>query len=269
MQLRERENAIPERLAQRTHMALAHWQVLSHSHSVMKPLTLRKSNERGHANHGWLLAKHSFSFADYYDPQHMHYRTLRVINEDRVSPGQGFGTHPHRDMEIITYILEGQLQHKDSMGNGRVIETGDFQYMAAGSGVQHSEFNPSKSNPVRLLQIWIVPDAKGVKPRYAEKPMAAAETGKLHLVSSKTGRDGSMEIHQDADLYLARFAGGEELSHTLKQGRGTWIQVAEGSITLNGTLLEQGDAASLDADEDTPLVMTATGKAQALVFDLA
>ena len=231
--------------------------------------TLRKSNERGQANHGWLLAKHSFSFADYFDPRHMGFRSLRVINEDRVAAGQGFGTHPHRDMEIITYILEGQLQHKDSMGNGRIIETGDFQYMAAGTGVHHSEFNPSKDSQVHLLQIWIMPDAKGVKPRYAEKAMAQAEPGKLHLISSKTGRDGSMEIHQDADLYLARFAGGEELTHAVKKGRGAWLQVAEGSVTVNGTALEQGDALSFDAEEDTQLTLNSAGKAQVLLFDLA
>ncbi len=237
--------------------------------TLTTPFTLRKSNERGQANHGWLLAKHSFSFADYYDPRHMHFRTLRVINEDRVAAGQGFGTHPHRDMEIITYILDGQLQHKDSMGNGRIIETGDFQYMSAGSGVHHSEFNPSRQNPVHLLQIWIMPDAKGLDPRYAEKAMAKAEPGHLHLITSKTGRDGSMEIHQDADLYLARFAGGEELTHTLKAGRGAWLQVAEGSVVVNGQALEQGDAVSFDVKEDTVLELAATGKAQALVFDLA
>ena len=235
----------------------------------MNTFTIRKSSERGHADHGWLFAKHSFSFADYYDPRHMHFRTLRVINEDRVSAGQGFGTHPHRDMEIVTYILEGQLQHKDSMGNGRVIETGDFQYMSAGTGVQHSEFNPSRENNVHLLQIWIMPDAKGVKPRYAEKPMAQAESGKLHLVTSKTGRSGSMEIHQDADLYLARFNGGETVSHELKQGRGLWLQVAEGAVSVNGTALEQGDALSVNAEEDVTLEVTSTGKGQILLFDLA
>ncbi len=235
----------------------------------MNTLTLRKSAERGQADHGWLLAKHSFSFADYYDPKHMQYRTLRVINEDRVAAGQGFGTHPHRDMEIITYILDGQLQHKDSMGNGRIIETGDFQYMSAGSGVQHSEFNPSKANKVHLLQIWITPDAKGLKPRYAEKPMASAETGRLHLITSKTGRDDSIAIHQDADLYLARLTEGQEVTHTLKSGRGMWLQVAEGSVSLNGTVLQQGDAISLDAKAETPLAIQASEKAQVLLFDLA
>ena len=173
-------------------------------------MTLRKSNERGHAKHGWLDTYHTFSFADYYDPQWMGYRSLRVINDDLVMPGMGFGTHPHRDMEIITYILRGALEHKDSMGNGRVIRAGELQYMAAGSGVQHSEFNPSQDEAVHLLQIWIQPDAKGVKPRYAEKKLQDAPTGKLHLMTSKTGRDGSIAIHQDADLWLGETGSGTE-----------------------------------------------------------
>lgn len=232
-------------------------------------VTIRRSQERGHANHGWLDSYHTFSFADYYDPRHMHFRSLRVINEDWVSGGQGFGMHPHRDMEIITYVLEGGLQHRDSMGNGSIIRPGDFQYMSAGTGVQHSEFNPDKNATVHLLQIWIMPDERGVKPTYAEKPMAKAEAGKLHLITSKSGRDGSISIHQDADLYLARFAGGETIAHELKSGRGAWLQVAEGSVTLNGTVLQQGDAASVKADSDTPLALSATGSAQVLLFDLA
>ncbi|HSH93162.1 MAG TPA: pirin family protein, partial [Roseimicrobium sp.] len=171
---------------------------------VIATTTIRKANDRGHAEHGWLDSYHTFSFADYYDPNWMGYRSLRVINDDLVMPGMGFGTHPHRDMEIITYILGGSLEHKDSMGNGRVIKTGDVQYMAAGTGVQHSEFNPSKEEAVRLLQIWIKPDEKGVKPRYAEKSFANAEKGKLHLVTNKNGRDGSIAIHQDTDLWLAK-----------------------------------------------------------------
>jgi redox-sensitive bicupin YhaK (pirin superfamily) len=230
--------------------------------------TLRRSKERGHANHGWLDSYHSFSFADYYDPKHMHFRSLRVINEDWVSGGQGFGMHPHRDMEIITYILSGSLEHKDSMGNGRIIQTGDFQYMSAGTGVLHSEFNPSKTDTVHLLQIWIMPDERNVKPAYAEKPMASAEAGRLHLITSKTGRDGSIAIHQNADLHLARFNGGETISHTLKAGRSAWLQVAEGDVTINGTPLKQGDAASFETDADLPLEITASEKAQVLVFDL-
>jgi quercetin 2,3-dioxygenase len=231
--------------------------------------TLRLSKERGHANHGWLDSYHSFSFADYYDPKHMHFRSLRVINEDWVSGGQGFGMHPHKDMEIITYILSGSLEHKDSMGNGRVIRTGDFQYMSAGTGVMHSEFNPSKTDTVHLLQIWIMPDERNVKPAYAEKPMAAAEAGKLHLITSKTGRDDSIAIHQDADLHLARFAGGETLTHTLKAGRNAWLQAAEGAITVNGAALSQGDAAAFQTDADLVLEMKADSAAQVLLFDLS
>src|SRR5688572_10123380 len=182
------------------------WQALA----MMK---IRKANERGHAEHGWLDTYHTFSFANYYDPQWMGYRSLRVINDDLVMPGMGFGTHPHRDMEIITYILSGALQHKDSMGNGRVIRAGEVQYMAAGTGVQHSEFNPQKDEAVHLLQIWIQPDQKGVKPRYAEKSFNDAETGKLHLVTSKAGRDGSIAIHQDADLWLAKLDPAQTVTH--------------------------------------------------------
>jgi redox-sensitive bicupin YhaK (pirin superfamily) len=167
-------------------------------------MKIRRANERGHANHGWLDTYHSFSFADYYDPDWVGYRSLRVINDDLVMPGMGFGTHPHRDMEIITYILSGSLQHKDSMGNGRLIRTGELQYMAAGTGVQHSEFNPAKDEAVHFLQIWIQPDRKGVAPRYAEKSLKDAPAGKLQLVTSKSGRDGSISIHQDADLWLAK-----------------------------------------------------------------
>lgn len=231
--------------------------------------TLRPSKERGHANHGWLDSYHTFSFADYYDPKHMHFRSLRVINEDWVDGGQGFGMHPHRDMEIITYVLEGSLQHRDSMGNGSIIKPGDFQYMSAGTGVQHSEFNPDPKTTVHLLQIWIMPDERGVKPSYAEKHMASAEAGKLHLITSKTGRDGSIGIHQDADLYLARFSGGEKITHELKAGRGAWVQVAEGSVTLNGTVLQQGDALAVKATDDSPVELTSEGKAQVLLFDLA
>src|SRR5271170_1565259 len=173
-------------------------------------MTLRKSTERGHAKHGWLDTYHTFSFADYYDPQWMGYRSLRVINDDLVMPGMGFGTHPHRDMEIITYILRGALEHKDSMGNGRVIRAGELQYMSAGSGVRHSEFNPSKDESVHLLQIWVQPDAKNVTPRYAEKSMKDVPTGKFQLMTSKTGRDGSIAIRQDADLWLAKFEAGQQ-----------------------------------------------------------
>lgn len=231
----------------------------------MKNITIRKANERGHANHGWLDTYHTFSFANYYDPQWMGYRALRVINDDLVMPGMGFGTHPHRDMEIITYVLSGSLEHKDSMGNGRVIKPGEVQYMSAGSGVQHSEFNPSKNEAVHLLQIWIMPDARGVKPRYAEKSLANAKTGELHLVTSKAGRDGSIPIHQDTDLWLAKLEPGQTVKHKLAPGRSAWLHVAEGEVKLNGRTLTGGDAAAVNADE---LEITASKPAQTLLFDL-
>lgn len=228
-------------------------------------MNIRKSNERGHAEHGWLDSYHTFSFADYYDPEWMGYRTLRVINDDLVMPGQGFGMHPHRDMEIITYILSGALQHKDSMGNGRVIKPGDFQYMSAGTGVMHSEFNPSDKEAVRLLQIWMLPDEKGVKPNYAEKSFADAKAGS-YLVTSKTGRDGSIKIHQDADLWLAKFDGSNRVDHKLASGRHAWVHVAEGDVTVNGKKLTGGDAAAITGEEKIEL--TADKPAQVLMFDL-
>ncbi len=229
-------------------------------------MRLRKANERGHAEHGWLDTYHAFSFADYYDPHWTHFRSLRVINDDLVMPGMGFGTHSHRDMEIITYILNGALEHKDSMGNGRVIRAGDVQYMAAGSGVQHSEFNPSSDEAVHLLQIWIMPDAKGVKPRYAEKAMKDAPAGKLHLVTSKSGRDGSIAIHQDADLWLAKLEAWQTISHSLAEDRHAWIHVAEGTVKLNGETLSSGDAAAVS--QEYALEISATQRAQVLLFDL-
>ena len=229
-------------------------------------MKIRKANERGHAEHGWLDTYHTFSFADYYDPQWMGFRSLRVINDDLVMPGMGFGTHPHRDMEIITYILSGALEHKDSMGNGRVIRAGEVQYMAAGTGVEHSEFNPSKDEAVHLLQIWIQPERKGVAPRYAEKALATAPTGVLHLVTSKTGRDGSIAINQDADLWLARLEQGSRVAHNLARGRHAWVHVAEGDVLLNGKELGAGDAAAIS--EETSLELSATKASQVLLFDL-
>ena len=229
-------------------------------------MNIRKANERGHANHGWLDSYHTFSFADYYNPQWMGFRSLRVINDDLVMPGMGFGTHPHRDMEIITYILSGQLEHKDSMGNGRVIKPGDVQYMAAGTGVHHSEFNPSSEEAVRLLQIWIQPDTKGVAPRYAEKSFANVAPGKLLLVTSKTGRDGSIAIHQDADLWLVKLSAGQTVTHKLVAGRHAWVHIAEGEVTLNGQKLVGGDAAAVG--EETELELSATRPSQVLLFDL-
>ncbi len=229
-------------------------------------ITIRKANERGHAEHGWLDSYHSFSFADYYDPQWMGFRSLRVINDDLVMPGMGFGTHPHRDMEIITYVLSGQLQHKDSMGNGRVIKPGDLQYMSAGSGVQHSEFNPSQAEAAHFLQIWIAPDAKGVKPRYAEKSLCDAEAGRLNLVTSKTGRDGSIAIHQDADLWLGKLDAGQQVVHPLANNRNAWVHVAEGEVVLNGKTLVGGDAAAISSEDK--LQLTANKPSQVLLFDL-
>ena len=229
--------------------------------------TIRRSHERGHANHGWLDTYHTFSFADYYDENWMGFRSLRVINDDLVMPRMGFGMHPHRDMEIITYVLSGALEHQDSMGNGRVIRAGDVQYMAAGTGVRHSEFNPSAEEAVRLLQIWIQPDRTGAPPRYAEKALADAATGRLHLVTSKTGRDGSIAINQDTDLWLARLAPGEQVAHTLAANRHAWLHVASGEITLDGQPLRTGDAAALSGP--ATLRLAAVGPAQVLLFDLA
>ena len=227
---------------------------------------IRRSQERGQVDHGWLKSFHSFSFADYFDPQHVEFGPLRVINEDRVQPGAGFGTHGHRDMEIISYVLSGELAHKDSMGNGRIIRAGDVQYMAAGTGVEHSEFNPAKDEATRLLQIWIVPDEKGVKPGYAERSLRDAEPGKLHLMTSKTGRDGSVPIHQDADLWLGKLNPGEKVSHSLGATRHAWLHVAEGEINVNGKTLVTGDAAAVS--KETKLELAATKPSQVLLFDL-
>jgi hypothetical protein len=229
-------------------------------------MKIRRADERGHAEHGWLDTYHTFSFADYYDPHWMGFRSLRVINDDLIMPGMGFGAHPHRDMEIITYMLSGALEHKDSMGNGRVIRPGEVQYMAAGSGVQHSEFNPSKDEAAHLLQIWIQPDRKGVAPRYAEKSLADAPAGALRLVTSKTGRDGSIAIHQDADLWLAKFNAGDKAAHSLVKGRHAWVHVAEGEVSLNGKTLRGGDAAAIS--EEGALELKAAKPAQVLLFDL-
>lgn len=229
-------------------------------------ITLRKADERGQANHGWLQTAHSFSFADYYDPNHMGFRSLRVINDDVVAGGGGFPTHPHRDMEIITYVLSGALQHRDSMGNGSVIRPGNVQYMSAGSGVQHSEFNASKTDPVHLLQIWIRPSQPGATPRYQEKVLGDATRGRLALVASATGRDDSIAIRQDADLWIGRFQGGESLRHTLAQGRHAWVQVAEGHVTVNDIPLEPGDGLAIS--DETALLFAAIGPSQVLLFDL-
>jgi redox-sensitive bicupin YhaK (pirin superfamily) len=229
-------------------------------------MVIRKANERGHANHGWLDTWHSFSFADYHDPAWMGYRTLRVINDDLVMPGQGFGKHPHRDMEIITYVLSGALEHQDSMGNGRIIRPGEFQYMAAGTGVLHSEFNPSKDEAVHLLQIWILPDHAKARPAYAEKRTQELAAGAWHLITSQTGRDDSMTINQDADLWLARLAPKQTLDRAVAAGRHAWLHVAEGEVNLNGQTLVGGDAAAVDGS--VVLKLEATKASQVLLFDL-
>jgi hypothetical protein len=230
-------------------------------------ITVRKAEERGHASFDWLNTWYTFSFADYHDDRHMGFRALRVINDDTIAGGGGFGTHPHRDMEIITYVLSGALEHKDSMGNGRIIRPGEVQYMAAGTGVAHSEFNPSPTEPVHLLQIWILPDRKGAKPTYAEKTFAQAAPGKLYLAASKSGRDGSIPINQDVDVFIGKLGAADKISHTLKSGRHAWLQVAEGGMELNGLPLKAGDGAAV-SDEDK-LILVSTDPAQAILFDLS
>ena len=229
-------------------------------------ITVRKSNERGHAEHGWLDSYHTFSFADYYDPAHTHFRDLRVINEDYVAPEMGFGMHPHRDMEIITYVVSGALQHKDSMGNTAVMRGGDVQRISAGTGIMHSEINASTKEPVHLLQIWIIPDRKGVTPGYAEKSYAQAAPGKLHLVASKTGRDGSISINQNANLYLGKLAAGETIAQVLGAKRHGWLQLIKGELNVNGTRLQPGDAAAIKETEK--VILTAAADAEFLLFDL-
>jgi len=229
---------------------------------------IRKSGDRGHANHGWLDSRFTFSFADYFDPAHIHFRTLRVMNDDRVAGGAGFPTHPHRDMEIVTYVLEGALQHRDSMGNGSVIRPGDVQYMSAGTGVTHSEFNASETETVHLYQIWMFPDRKGHQPTYGQKHFAEADKrGKLRLVVSPDGREGSVQIRQDTELYAALLAPGETAKHELKPGRHAYVQVARGSVTLNGKALETGDGAAIS--EEQSIELAGVQDAEVLVFDLA
>lgn len=230
-------------------------------------LTVRHAADRGHANLGWLDTWHSFSFAEYQDPAHMNFGPLRVINEDRVEPGKGFGTHGHRDMEIITYVLEGQLEHKDSMGNGSVMGPGDVQRMSAGHGVQHSEFNPSQSEPVHLLQVWILPEVRGVEPGYEQTRFEDADKrGRLRLIASPDGAEGSVTVHQDARVYAGLFDGDEDARLALGAGRRAYVHVARGAVSVNGTQLGAGDAARLEAED---AVSIARGRAaEVLVFDL-
>jgi redox-sensitive bicupin YhaK (pirin superfamily) len=231
-------------------------------------IQVRKSDERGFADHGWLRSFHSFSFADYYDPKRMGYGPLRVINEDRVKAGMGFGTHGHKDMEIISYVLEGELEHKDSMGNGSVIRPGDVQRMSAGTGVRHSEFNPSKSDGVHFLQIWIEPAVTGIAPSYEEKRFEPAEKrGRLRLIASPNSAEGSVKIHQDARVYAALVNGDETVRHTIAAGRRAYVHVARGSVSVNGKLLDAGD--SIEAANVNEIVIEKGVQAEVLLFDLA
>lgn len=231
-------------------------------------ITIRKAEDRGHANHGWLDSYHTFSFANYYDPSYMGFRSLRVINEDRVSAGAGFGMHGHRDMEIITYVLEGSLEHKDSIGTGSVIKPGEVQRMSAGTGIMHSEFNHSKTDSVHLLQIWLLPEKQGLSASYEQRDFSPTKTpGKLHLVAAKDGREGALTVHQDVDLYAAVLEPNQGVSYTLKPQRHAWIQVARGAISLNGLSLEKGDGAAIS--EEAEIVIESTTDAEFLLFDLA
>ena len=231
-------------------------------------INIRKSEDRGHFDLGWLDTYHTFSFDQYYDPAHMHFRSLRVMNEDRVQPSNGFPTHSHRDMEILTYILSGELEHSDSMGNGSVIRPGDVQRMSAGSGVSHSEFNPSGTETVHLLQIWILPERHGLKPSYEEKHFSDEERrGRLRLIAANDEREGAVTIHQDAQVYAAVLEAGQAVVHPLKESRHAWLQVARGTITLNEVELKQGDGAGVSRESE--LRIAAQDRAEVLLFDLA
>ena len=231
-------------------------------------IDIRHAEERGTANFGWLDSRHTFSFGDYYDARQMGFGPLRVINEDRVSPGQGFGTHGHKDMEIISYVLEGALEHKDSIGTGSVIRPGDVQVMSAGTGIRHSEFNHSKTEPVHFLQIWVVPDREDIAPRYEQKTFPDVDKRrKLRLVGSSDGRDGSVVVHQDVRLFAALLNSGEQVTHALQSGRKGWLQVVRGSVTMNGHDLDAGDGAAVT--EEPALAVTAKVDAtEILLFDL-
>ncbi|MCA9402545.1 MAG: pirin family protein [Candidatus Omnitrophica bacterium] len=229
-------------------------------------IKIRKAHDRGHADHGWLNSWHTFSFADYHDPAHMGFRSLRVINDDTVQGGQGFGTHPHRDMEIISYVIDGALEHKDSMGNGSVLRAGHIQRITAGTGISHSEFNHSATAPVHFLQIWIIPDQRGLKPSYEEFQVRSAGGG-MCLVASPDGAEGSVTVHQDARLYFGRLAEDETVTHTTSVERGVWVQVVKGELTVAGQRLTAGDGMSLEQVED--IALEAGGVVDFLLFDLA
>ena len=231
-------------------------------------IAIRDAAARGHADHGWLNTYHTFSFDSYRDPRYMGFRSLRVMNEDIVQPGQGFGEHPHRDMEIVTYVLEGALAHKDSMGNGEVLQAGEFQRMTAGTGITHSEFNPSDDQPVHLYQIWLFPSRKGIEPSYEQKRFAEEERkNRLRLIASPDAAEGSLLIHQDARIYLSTIDDGKETSHNLADGRHAWLQVLRGAVSLNGHSLKTSDGAAVS--EERLLTIQAKGVAEVMLFDLA
>lgn len=232
-------------------------------------MKIRKGNERGHADFGWLNSRHSFSFGEYHDPAHMGFGPLRVINEDRVAPGSGFPTHPHSDMEILSYVLDGALEHRDSIGTGSVIRPGEVQRMSAGTGIRHSEFNASQTDPVHFLQIWIMPQKRGIAPGYEQKAFPAAEKrNAMRLVASQDGREGSVTVHQDANMYASRLDGDATLSHDLSPGRRAWVQVAQGAVMLNGVALEAGDGAAIDTAGVIELAGAGEG-GEVLLFDMA
>jgi redox-sensitive bicupin YhaK (pirin superfamily) len=236
--------------------------------SLSLMIAIRKSEERGHAEHGWLDSRFTFSFAEYYDPRHMGFRALRVINDDHIAKGQGFPTHPHQDMEIITYVLEGAVAHKDSTGTAAQVRPGEVQRMTAGTGVRHSEFNASRDEDLHLLQIWIVPEKRGLKPGYEQKAFAPAELdGKLKLVADRNGKDGAVTIHQDVSLYATRLASGQSVSHALAPGRHAWLHVARGEVELNGTTLKAGDGAAIS--DEAKVELTGKSAGEVLLFDLA
>ena len=231
-------------------------------------ITIRHKDERGVANFGWLDSRHTFSFGHYYDPQHMGFASLRVINEDKVIPAQGFGTHGHQDMEIISYVLAGELAHRDSMGNGSTIRPGDLQRMSAGTGVRHSEYNASQIHPVHFLQIWIMPEETRLQPSYEEKNFSQIESGKLTLVGSRDGRENSLTIHQNVNLYLGSFGKGDRLTYQIQDNRAVWLQVTKGEVQLNDRLLQAGDGAAI-ADETAIAIAGTSPDSEILLFDMA
>ena len=232
-------------------------------------INVRKAQERGHFDHGWLNTFHSFSFGDYYDPGHMGFRSLRVINEDRIHPGLGFGMHGHQDMEIITYILDGELEHRDNMGNGAVLKRGELQHMTAGTGIRHSEFNPSKTNPVHLYQIWLTPWRKGLVPSYSQTKVDESTADKqLRLIASPDGHNGSLAICQDAKIYLSSLAGSESVHYSVSPSRAVWVQVLRGEVKVLGQVLRDGDGAAITNESDLSLATVGNGFSEVMLFDL-